>query len=92
MISIEIYNLFIKYGSECLWSSDSRVRRPKGTNETTDKMFFVLETIDHNLEMVSTGLYSRKMELQFQQEIEKLKPNVSKEVLSLMENNYKTGN
>ncbi|WP_452219935.1 hypothetical protein [Lacinutrix salivirga] len=91
MIRIEIYNLFLKYGSECLWSSDPRVKRPKGTSETTDEMFSVLETINNNLEMISSELYSKEMELQFQQEIEKLKPNVSKEVLSLMESNYKTG-
>ena len=92
IISIEIYNLFLKYGNECLWSSDPKVSRPKGTNKITDRMFSILETMDNNLEMISSELYSRELELQFQQEIEKLKPKISKEVLNIMENNYKTEN
>jgi hypothetical protein len=89
IINIDIYDLFLEHGSECLWRSDSRLKRPKNTNETTDKMFYILESIDHNIAMISSGVYSNKMELKFQQEIEVLKPKISKEVLAIIEIKYK---
>ncbi len=89
IINIDVYHLFLKHGSECLWRSDPRVRRPKNTNDKTDEMFCVLETIDHNIAMISSGVYSEKMELKFKQEIEMLKPNISKEVFAIIEVKYK---
>ena len=47
-------------------------------------MFKVLETVDHNLQMFSTGNYSSELIISFQKEIEKLKPNISKDVFELM--------
>ena len=89
VININTYELFLKHGSECLWDNDSRERRPKGTCEITDKMFSTLEAIDHNLEIISTGLYSKKMELKFKKEIDTLKLELSEEVWNIMENKYK---
>ena len=89
IININTYKLFIKHGSECLWVNDSRERRPKETSEITDRMFSILEIIDNNLEIISTGLYNKKMELKLKKDIDKLKPELSEEVWSIMENKYK---
>ncbi|SEB43402.1 hypothetical protein SAMN04489761_0689 [Tenacibaculum sp. MAR_2009_124] len=57
LINQDVYSLFLKYGSECLWKSYSRIRRPKGTNKTIDKMFRIIETVDHKFQMVYSGYY-----------------------------------
>ncbi len=87
-INQDIYKLFLKYGSECLWTSDSRVSRPKGTSIETDKMFTVLEAVDHRLEMIATGNYSSEMVDTFKKEIEELNTKISKEVFELMKKTY----
>jgi hypothetical protein len=87
-INQDIYKLFLKYGSECLWTSDSRVSRPKGTSTETDEMFNVLEAVDHRLEMMSTGNYSLEMTNTFQKEIEELKTKISDDVFELMKKTY----
>ena len=87
-INQDIYKLFLKYESECLWTSDSRVSRPKGTSTETDKMFTVLEAVDHRLEMIATGNYSSEMVDAFKKEIEELKTTISKDVFELMKKTY----
>lgn len=87
-INQDIYKLFLKYGSECLWTSDSRVSRPKGTSAETDEMFTTLEAVDHRLEMIATGNYSSEMVSTFQKEIEKLKTKISEDVFKLMNKTY----
>lgn len=83
-INQDIYKLFLKYGSECLWTSDSRISRPKGTSKETNKMFTVLEAVDHRLEMIATGNYSSEMVDTFKKEIEKYKKKISEDVFELM--------
>ena len=58
-INQDIYKLFLKYGSECLWTSDSRVSRPKGTStETFALMFFDSEFRSVLLEQTPPPHYS----------------------------------
>lgn len=87
-INQSTYKLFLKYGSECLWTSDSRVSRPKGTSTETDKMFTVMEVVDHRLEMIATGNYSSQMVDTFKKEIQELKTKISEDVFELMEKTY----
>ena len=88
-ISKETYNLFLKHGSECLWINDSRVRRPKGTTEQTDKAFNILEVLDENMALFYNIRYSKKMKNKFAEIIKKLKPKVTDEVFILIESKYK---
>lgn len=88
-INQDIYRLFLKYGSECLWTSDSRIPRPKGTSTETDEMFKVLEAIDHRLEMIATENYSLEMASIFQNEIEEFKTKISEDVFDLMKKIYR---
>ena len=84
------YDLFCKHGSELLWVSDSlRHKRPKGTSAETDKMFIIIEQVDHRLEMISTGMYSQKMINENVNEIKMLKPNFSEEVFKILNEKYK---
>ena len=69
-------------------TSDSRVSRPKGTSTETDKMFTVLEAVDHRLEMIATGNYNSEMGDAFKKEIEELKTTISKDVFELMKKTY----
>jgi hypothetical protein len=87
-IKQDIYELFLKYGSECLWTSDSRVTRPNGTSTKTDEMFNVFESVDHKLEMIATGNYSLEMVKTFQKEIEEHKAKISEDVFELMKKAY----
>jgi len=87
-INQDIYKLFLKYGSECLWTSDFRVSRPKGTSTETDKMFMILEAVDHRLEMIATGNYSSEMVDTFKKEIEELNTKISDDVFKLMKKTY----
>ena len=87
-INQDIYKLFLKYGSECLWISDSRISQPKGTSKETDKMFTVLEAVDHRLEMIATDNYSSEMVDTFKKEIEELKTQISEDVFKLMKKTY----
>lgn len=89
LISLEVYKLYLKYGSECLWANDYRISRPKETTEITDQMFAVIENLDHKLEMVASGLYSKQLEDGFCKEIESLKSNFTHELFILMQNKYK---
>ncbi len=89
-ISKETYNLFLKYGSELLWLSDPlRERRPKDTNENTDKAFMVLQRLDANMELFHNDNYSQKLKSEFGAIIENLKPEVLDEVFKLIEDKYK---
>ncbi|MCX6180417.1 MAG: hypothetical protein NT150_00625 [Bacteroidetes bacterium] len=87
-ITIEIYKLFLKHGSECIWSSDHRVSRPKGTTIETDEMFTVLEAVDHRLDMISTGKYNTKMVIEVEKKIEALKSKIAPDVFELMSKKY----
>ena len=73
IIDQHIYSLFLKYGGECLWKSDSRVRRPKGTNEVTDEMFHILETVDHKFQMIYSGLYSNNLVINYLNDSKQIK-------------------
>lgn len=88
IIDLGIYRLFLKYGSECLWTSDSRVFRPKGTSIETDKMFDLIETVDHRFEMIGTGFYSKEMVATYRKEIEELQPIFSDEVFEILKEKY----
>ena len=88
-ISIKIYNLFLIYGSELLWVDDSlRYKRPNGTTKETDEMFIFLEKVDHNLEMIATGLYNKKLTNDFINIVNNYKKLISKEVFELMNDKY----
>ena len=50
-----------------------RVLRPNETTPETDKMFHILEAVDHRLEMIATKKYSSEMIKVFQKELEELK-------------------
>ncbi|MEP0266395.1 hypothetical protein [Dokdonia sp.] len=90
MVTKDVYKLFCKYGSQLLWVEDStRNRRPNGTNEETDKMFVILERVDHNLELLSIDGYSLQLKKEFKTEIEKFKPMIAPEVFKLMSDKYK---
>lgn len=87
-IDIDIYQLFLQHGNECLWTSDSRVSRPKGTTEETDKMFDLIEAVDHRFEMIYTGSYSEQMVTTYRIEIEELKSMFTSEVFEILNNKY----
>jgi len=44
------------------------VSRPKGTSIETDKMFDLIETVDHRFEMIGTGFYSKEMVATYRKE------------------------
>lgn len=83
-----VYKLFLKHGSECLWISDQRVPRPRGTTLKTDEMFNILEAVDHRFEMIACGMYSIEMTTSFQNEIEELRPKISEDIFELMKKVY----
>ena len=87
-IDLDIYQLFLKYGSECLCTSDSRVPRPKGTTEETDKMFDLIEAFDHKFEMICTSSYSEQMVASYRKEIEELKSMFTSYLFKLFNNKY----
>ena len=87
-ISLDIYQLFLKHGSECLWTSDSRVPRPKGTSIETDKMFDIIEAVDHRFQMISAGSYSKDMVTTYSKEIEELRPMLSEDVFDTLKEKY----
>ena len=87
-IDINIYQLFLQHGSECLWTSDSRVSRPKGTTEETDKMFDLIEAVGHRFEMICTGSYSEQMVTTYLKEIEELKSMFTSDVFEILNNKY----
>jgi hypothetical protein len=87
-IDFKIYDLFIRHGSECIWTYDHRVRRPKGTSPETDDMFAILEYVDHRFEMIHTGMYSAKLVSQYRREISMVKHQISPEVFQLIERKY----
>jgi len=87
-IDIDIYHLFLQHGSECLWTSDSRVPRPKGTSEETDKMFDLIGAVDHRFEMIYTGSYSEQMVATYRKEIEELNSKFTSDVFEILNNKY----
>jgi hypothetical protein len=88
-IGQNIYKLFLKHGSECLWISDAvRFPRPKGTSIETDEMINVLEAVDHRLQMIASNVYSSKMVSTFQKEIEALKSKILEDVFESMKKIY----
>lgn len=89
MITKEVYKLFCEYGGELLWTTDSRCRRPKGTNEETDKMFTILDKVDEALELLSINEYSVTLKNEFNATIINYKDMIPPEVFEMMENKYK---
>lgn len=85
-----IYQLFLKHGSECLWTCDTRVPRPKGSTEETDKMFAIIEEVDHRFEMIYSGKYSKQMIITFKNEIEEKRSMFTFEVFDILERKYKS--
>ena len=88
LIDLNTYYLFLKHGSECLWTSDHRVPRPKGTSPETDQMFDILEYVDHRFEMIHTGMYSVNFVAIYQKDIARLKKRLCPKVLHLIEQKY----
>jgi len=85
-IDITTYALYRQHGGECLWTSDSRVSRPNGTSELTDKQFSIIEQLIDNLTMLNTNMYSKELESEFQKEIANLSTMFETEVFELIKN------
>lgn len=88
LIDKEVYSLYEKHGSECSWTYDSRVSRPKGTSVETDKLFFIIEEFKEDLLIIKSGLYSQELVNESLKKIESMKRYMSDEVIDLIHRRF----